>query len=222
MAAADAERRQAAILYAELRNFTRLSAVLPPEKVLELANDFFSFCAMAITANKGKVLSVQNDALVAAFAAPQPREFATRALKAARDLQREFGLLGEQWKTQYGLPARVLRRASRRSRVRHGGSDRRAAVRRVRRLRERLRAARAPRARGRGDPVARLHEGARPRRAVARRGGAAALEIAKRPPIRCTASCSTRGSTSPDPFRRLSLSIGRSAYCVLRGGIVHK
>ncbi len=107
MAAAEAERRNAAILYAELRNFTRLSEVLPPEKVLELANDFFSFCAMAITANKGKVLSVQNDALIAAFAAAQPSEFAARALKAARDLQREFGQLGEEWKAQYGLPAAV-------------------------------------------------------------------------------------------------------------------
>ena len=37
--APDAERRQAAILFAELRNFTRLSEVLPPNKVLELAND---------------------------------------------------------------------------------------------------------------------------------------------------------------------------------------
>ena len=33
----DAERREAAILNAELRNFTRLSEVLAPEKVLELA-----------------------------------------------------------------------------------------------------------------------------------------------------------------------------------------
>jgi adenylate cyclase len=105
--AADAERRQAAIMYAELRNFTRLSEVLPPEKVLELANEFFSFCAMAVTANKGKVLSVQNDALVAAFAAATPKDFAERSIKAARDLQREFGALGEQWKTQYGLPAAV-------------------------------------------------------------------------------------------------------------------
>jgi len=105
--ASGAERRQAAILYAELRNFTRLSEVLPPEKVLELANDFFSFCAKAVTANKGKVLSVQNDALVAAFAAATAKEFAAEALKAARDLQREFGALGEQWKTQYGLPAAV-------------------------------------------------------------------------------------------------------------------
>jgi adenylate cyclase len=105
--AADAERREAAILYAEMRNFTRLSEALPPEKVLELANDFFSFCAMAVTANKGKVLSVQNDALIAAFATGERKGFAERALKAARDLQREFGALGTEWKAQYGLSAAV-------------------------------------------------------------------------------------------------------------------
>src|SRR5256885_14060293 len=104
---ADAERRTAAIMYAELRNFTRLSEVLPPEKVLELANDFFSFCAMAVTANKGKVLSVQNDALLGAFGTGAAKDFAEHSVKAARDLQREFGALGEQWKTQYGLPAAV-------------------------------------------------------------------------------------------------------------------
>jgi len=101
----DAERREAAILNAELRNFTRLSEVLAPEKVLELANDFFSLCGMAITANAGKVLSVQNDMMVAAFATGDRKEYAQRALKAAQDLQREFGTLGEQWKKDFGLPA---------------------------------------------------------------------------------------------------------------------
>src|SRR5258708_27015849 len=99
------ERRQAAILYAELRNFTRLSEMLAPDKVLELANDFFSLCAMGVTANAGKVLSVQNDMLVAAFAAEKPRYFASRALKAAQQLQTEFGTIGGQWKTHFGLPA---------------------------------------------------------------------------------------------------------------------
>jgi adenylate cyclase len=107
MTNATAARRQAAILYAELRNFTRLSEVLPPEKVLELANDFFSLAAMAVTANSGKVLSVQNDMLVAAFASQERRQFAARALRTAQDLQREFGAVGEQWKTEYGLPAAV-------------------------------------------------------------------------------------------------------------------
>jgi class 3 adenylate cyclase len=101
------ERRQAAILYAELRNFTRLSEMLAPDKVLELANDFFSLCAMGVTANAGKVLSVQNDMLVGAFAAEKQKDFASRALKAAQQLQTEFGTIGGQWKTDFGLPAAV-------------------------------------------------------------------------------------------------------------------
>ena len=101
------ERRHAAILYAELRNFTRLSEMLPPEKVLELANDFFSLCGLAVTANGGRVLSVQNDALIAAFPSTGHKDFAERGLKCAQDLQREFGPVGETWKTDYGLPAAV-------------------------------------------------------------------------------------------------------------------
>ena len=36
------ERRLAAVMYAEMRNFTRLSEVLQPDRVLALANEFFA------------------------------------------------------------------------------------------------------------------------------------------------------------------------------------
>jgi adenylate cyclase len=99
-------RRHAAILYAELRNFTRLSEVLEPAKVLQLANDFFTLAAKNTLANDGEVLSVHNDALLASFHA-EGRESAERAVKAAQAIQREFGNVGEKWKTEYGLPAAV-------------------------------------------------------------------------------------------------------------------
>jgi len=99
-------RRRAAILYAELRNFTRLSEVLEPEKVLQLANDFFQLAAKNVIAERGEVLSVQNDALVASFHS-EGKESADWALKAAQGIQREFGNVGEKWKTEYGLPAAV-------------------------------------------------------------------------------------------------------------------
>ncbi len=104
---AQPERREAALLNTELRNFTRLSEVLEPAKVLELANNFFSLAAMAITANRGKVLSVQNDMLVSAFSSADRRDFCERALKAAQDIQREFGPMADEWKSSYGLPAAV-------------------------------------------------------------------------------------------------------------------
>src|SRR5258708_36070527 len=81
--------------------------MLAPDKVLELANGFFWVRGMGVPANAGKVLSVQNDMLVAAFAAEKPRDFASRALKAAQQLQTEFGTIGGQWKTDFGLPAAV-------------------------------------------------------------------------------------------------------------------
>jgi len=99
-------RRRAAILYAELRNFTRLSEVLEPAKVLQLANDFFTLAAKNVIAERGEVLSVQNDALLAAFHS-QEQAFAEWALKCAQAIQREFGALGEKWKAEYGLPAAV-------------------------------------------------------------------------------------------------------------------
>jgi class 3 adenylate cyclase len=100
------ERLQAAIVYAELRNFTRLSEVLEPAKVLQLANDFFTLVAAAVATNGGAVLAVQNDSIAACFTG-QKQAFARQALDAAQTVQREFGALGEKWKTAYGLPAAV-------------------------------------------------------------------------------------------------------------------
>lgn len=101
------ERRPAAVLYAELRNFTRLSEVLQPDKVLELANEFFSLAARAIKENAGKVLSVHNDGLVAAFVAGEPKQFNAAAIKTAQTIQGEFGAIGERWQKEYGLAAAV-------------------------------------------------------------------------------------------------------------------
>lgn len=101
------ERKPAAVLYAELRNFTRLSEVLQPDKVLDLANEFFSLAARAATGNAGSVLSVHNDSLLAAFAGSNPQQFAEAALKAAQLIQAEFGPIGERWQKEYGLPAAV-------------------------------------------------------------------------------------------------------------------
>ena len=101
------ERRPAVVLYAELRNFTRLSEVLQPDKVLALANDFFALAARTFIANAGRVLSVHNDHILAAFTEGEPPQFADRAVKAAQAIQVEFGALGERWQNEYGLPAAV-------------------------------------------------------------------------------------------------------------------
>jgi adenylate cyclase len=89
------------VLYAELRNFTRLSEVLDPARVIELVNEFFAHAAALFAAAKGEVVAIHNDSILAVF------DGAGDALKAAQALQREFPALGERWKTAFGLPAAV-------------------------------------------------------------------------------------------------------------------
>jgi class 3 adenylate cyclase len=96
-----AARRSVGVLYAELRNFTRLSEVLDPARVLELANEFFTFVGRHMGAASGRVVAVHNDSLLAIFTA------AGGTWTAAQAIQREFPAIGERWQTGFGLPAAV-------------------------------------------------------------------------------------------------------------------
>jgi adenylate cyclase len=102
-----AERSPAAILYVEMRNFTRLSEVLDPERVLQLASAFFSLAEAAVKARGGEVVALQNDALVVAFRAARPAQSAGQAIQAAQALLRDFEPVGERWQSDYGLAATV-------------------------------------------------------------------------------------------------------------------
>ena len=101
------ERKPATVLIAELRNVTRLSEALPPERVLALANEFFALCARVVIAEGGRVLSVHNDSLLAAFLDDEPKNCNKNAVKAAKGIRGAFGSVGERWQKEYGLPAAV-------------------------------------------------------------------------------------------------------------------
>ena len=101
------ERRPAATLYVELRNFTRLSETLEAAQVLQLANEFFSFTGKHIGERGGRVLSLHNDSVIASFSGEDRLEFSIYALKAAQQIQREFEPIGERWQNDHALPAAV-------------------------------------------------------------------------------------------------------------------
>jgi class 3 adenylate cyclase len=102
-----AQREPAVILHAELRNFTRLSEVLDPERVLMLASGFFSLASATAKSHDGEVFSLQNDALVAVFRAGRLAQSAGQAMQAARTLLADFEPIGERWKNDFGFPAAV-------------------------------------------------------------------------------------------------------------------
>jgi adenylate cyclase len=101
------ERSPATVLFAEVRNFTRMSEMLEPQKVLDLASGFFALVANAIEANGGEVFGVRNDTLIAAFRRGTASEQAIQSVGAAQRIQREFGALAESWQLEYGLMTAV-------------------------------------------------------------------------------------------------------------------
>jgi len=104
---APAKRQKAVVALIELRNFTRMSEVLDPVKVLALADDFFALVARAVVAHDGEVFAVQNDSLLAAFRNRATTRLAQQAVNAAQAIQREFGALAESWERGYGLKTAI-------------------------------------------------------------------------------------------------------------------
>jgi len=100
-----AERVPAVVMDAELRNFTRLSEVHEPSRVLQLASAFFSLAAAAVKAQNGEVFYLQNDTLVAVYRSGTPAQCAGQAMAAAQALLRDFAPMGERWQSDFGLPA---------------------------------------------------------------------------------------------------------------------
>lgn len=98
-----AERVESVILIAEVRNFTRMSEMLEPARVLALADQFFDCAAQAVAANGGQTMAVHNDSLMAAFRDVAPEDLARAAVRAVQQLFNEFDAVVQAWEREYGL-----------------------------------------------------------------------------------------------------------------------
>ena len=99
------EKRQVCVLFSDIRDFTTLSENLPPDKVVELLNDYFDRMARIVHAHDGTVDKIIGDGMMAIFGNPQPLpipeknalEASQEMLVALVDLNRDF--------QRRGLPA---------------------------------------------------------------------------------------------------------------------
>lgn len=96
-------RAESVILLAELRNFTRTSEMLEPERVLALADQFFDCAARAVVAEGGDTWAVHNDSLMASFRQGASTDKARAAVRAALQLFGDFDALAQAWQREYGL-----------------------------------------------------------------------------------------------------------------------
>jgi adenylate cyclase len=78
----------AAIWYADLRDFTQLTETLPTERLLDMLNSYFELVAAAVTPRGGEILRFMGDAMLIVFPADKQGELASAcaaALDAALD-----------------------------------------------------------------------------------------------------------------------------------------
>ncbi len=97
------ERRDAVVLFTDLRGFTRLTSAFPANAVIDMLNEFFTAMVEIVYAYQGTVFDLAGDELMVAFGVPltQP-DAAERAVRTAGDMQQTFGRLRQQWRAERG------------------------------------------------------------------------------------------------------------------------
>jgi len=78
------ETIEAAVLFADLRDFTALSESLPRDAVLELLNEYFDRVGTAVEAEGGEILKFIGDGVLAIFPVADKRPISGAALAAIR------------------------------------------------------------------------------------------------------------------------------------------
>lgn len=98
------QRLQASVLFADMRGFTALAEKLQPGQVFDLLNDFFGVLTAAAFRHEGTVFNMAGDSLMVGFGVPieQP-DAGVRAVRAARDMLRDFAPLAQQWMHRHQL-----------------------------------------------------------------------------------------------------------------------
>lgn len=98
------DRKVVTVLFSDIRNFTRISESLPPDKLVQLLNEYFTEMAAIIFENQGSLDKYIGDAIVAVFGSLITLENSSRsAAQAAIQMMKRMWKLNEKWKNQYGF-----------------------------------------------------------------------------------------------------------------------
>lgn len=97
------QKRDVVILFSDLRDFTPLSESLPPERLIDVLNGYFSEMVGAIRAQNGMVDKFIGDAVLAVFGltdGASPEESALAAVRAAVDMRRRLAGYNEKLRAE--------------------------------------------------------------------------------------------------------------------------
>ncbi|MGC9455149.1 MAG: adenylate/guanylate cyclase domain-containing protein [Phycisphaerae bacterium] len=101
-------RRNVTVLFADIQGFTPMAALIPPERVVQLLNAYFTEVTKMVFQHGGALDKFIGDAVVAVFGVPQPREDdALRAVRAAMAMQSQLEHVRQEWKAIVGKHLKV-------------------------------------------------------------------------------------------------------------------
>ena len=90
-------RQEITVMFVDIRGYTAFSEAAPPEKVVEMLNDYLSLAANVIMSYGGTLDKYLGDGLMAMFNAPEEQpDHTRRAVEAALDLQQAMTELETQ------------------------------------------------------------------------------------------------------------------------------
>ena len=90
--------RQATVLFADIRGFSRLIEATPAPVVIQLLNEYFAAMIDVIFRHQGTVEQLVGDEIVALFGVPEPAaDVALRAVRAAADMVEAVRRLAARW-----------------------------------------------------------------------------------------------------------------------------
>ncbi|MBP0019302.1 MAG: GAF domain-containing protein [Cyanobacteria bacterium SBLK] len=98
LAALQPKRRNVTVLFSDIRNFTTKCEELPPEKIVNYLNEYFTHMVDVIFNHQGTVNKFVGDMIVALFGAPSAiADAEKRAIATAINMQRRLDLIPSRW-----------------------------------------------------------------------------------------------------------------------------
>jgi len=98
------ERREAVVMFADLRGFTGISERLPAQQVVTLLNSFFSLASRVAHAHRGTLFNMAGDSLLVGFGVPLDQPDAShRAFDCAREMLLAFEELRARWRADWDV-----------------------------------------------------------------------------------------------------------------------
>jgi class 3 adenylate cyclase len=98
------ERREVTLFFADVVGFTKLSEAQPPEIIVALLNELFTFATEIIQRRGGVIDKFIGDCIMAVWGSPQSHpDDALRAVQAAEDLRRWLDVGNRRWRARWGI-----------------------------------------------------------------------------------------------------------------------